>query len=583
MSRAINSTCIIAFLCLGAAGPVSLAGSRLPAPATLPTSPPLDFLWPVRSWDNDERHEATALAVSPNAARIAVGGAGTVAVLDRGTGQELWRSKILSPAVAAVHFSSDGKQLIVAGGWIGAGRDGITIIEAGSGKTSSFAGHKYGTRDAVFSPDGTSILSCGGSDYSIEGTYAALWDARTGKPLHTSLDAAGKPERSTQAVVFLPDGERYLTVQYRSVQLHETRNGKLVSQLDDVRASAAAVSPAGACVVLCGDDGLVVWDIAKNESRRITTGQRIHGAAFVSDDLCITWGVELRMWNVIRGDEVSWSGTYESDISVASAAGNYVVASNGRRMQVWGLPGVGTAPPGATPLAGQQPADPSRRPVPPLVVAAERGDAPRVTALLARGAEVDAMRGWKDRSGTTALHVARGYTTALALLDAGADVNVHTRFDWDRTPLHFSVERYTSKNPESLKIIDLLLERGARIEDTFGYDETPLQIAAKAGQKDLADHLIAKGAYYDINSAAALGDVDRVRALLKEKPALALQRGTKTKRNALYWATTTQVIDVLLEAGAQTDIQDAWGATPEGDLRGNRHSDLADYLGGKTR
>lgn len=561
---------------------VPLTDGAMPSPVATSqvASKPLDFLWVMRSWDAPEGQQITALALSPDATRIAIGGKGTVALVDRETGKEVWQSNDQPGTAESVNFSNDGKQLIVAGGQNTGDLKAISVIDAETGKTiRRFPGNRYLTRHALLSPDGSMILSCGGSDYSVEGAYAALWDSHSGRLMHKTMDLAGRVQRETRSTAFFPDGKQYLCVLYDGVTIHDTASGKLVSQLAHVRADSAAISPLGDRAVICGDKSVIVWDIARNENRRIVTGQRVTGAAFTSEDVCVTWGIELRMWNVATGEELSWSGSYESDVVFGAAAGKYVVGSNGRRVSVWGLPGVGIAPPDANPLAGDN-LGMRLRPRPPIVMAAERGDTARVAALLARGAAVNAMCGWTDRSGTTALHLAPDYATARALVDAGADVNARSSFDWNRTPLHFAVERY--KNADSLKIIDLLLDRAARIEDAFGYDETPMQLAAKSGHKELVDHLVARGAYYDIYSAAALGDIDRLKVLLAEKPELARQRARTTRRNALYWATTKPVIDILLQAGAQTDITDAWGATPEHDLRGNAHGDLADYLRSKS-
>lgn len=87
-----------------------------------------------------------------------------------------------------------------------------------------------------------------------------------------------------------------------------------------------------------------------------------------------------------------------------------------------------------------------------------------------------------------------------------------------------------------LDLIDLLLERGAEIDATRPDGARPLDLTNGdyhyRGWRDVPDtalqrheavigHLLARGAYYDISTAASLGDLDRVRILLAENPQLA--------------------------------------------------------------
>jgi ankyrin repeat protein len=58
------------------------------------------------------------------------------------------------------------------------------------------------------------------------------------------------------------------------------------------------------------------------------------------------------------------------------------------------------------------------------------------------------------------------------------------------------------------------------------FDETAIQAATQTGARDIAEFLIGQGAPVDICTAAMLGDETRVDALLQADPALAHAKGS---------------------------------------------------------
>jgi ankyrin repeat protein len=113
-----------------------------------------------------------------------------------------------------------------------------------------------------------------------------------------------------------------------------------------------------------------------------------------------------------------------------------------------------------------------------------RNDSPKVIAALLAHPQIkiDAT----NSSDETPLMMAalRGQTEwALRLLDRGARVN---RPGW--TPLH-----YAASGPE-VKVVALLLDRGALIEATSPNRTTPLMMAARYGAEESALLLLARGA-----------------------------------------------------------------------------------------
>ena len=569
MARSIAYGRLSAVLFLAATGMLRCTAATMPIAATQAVPKPLGLLWPSQSFDLHDQQEVAALALSPDGSRIAIASASVVLLLDRHTGREIWRSQAVSRSVASVHFSSDGERLIAANGWNSPKGRGILIFEAGTG------GRSAASRATDMAP-------------------ATPCCPRTAKPFSVSADRAtalkastrrcGTPERASCCIsppttppdmngrhsgLFSAGWQTVSQPRLRLVHLHETASGKLVSQLDNVQASAVTISPDGARAVLCTGDGLVIWDIQRNDARRIITGQQVRGAAFVNEDLFITWGVELRMWNAVSGDEVSWSGTYQSDVVFGAASGTLIVGSNGRRVQVFGLTGTG-APPGV---------DPARGPATGFFrasdAATDRGG--RARRLKARpGAHL--TRGGRQRnarSNRSERHYRSSHGAGLRRYACTAGCRSRRQrtklIHWNRTPLHFAVERFTG--PNSLRVIDLLLERAHGLKPLTATIRPSFSSRPRPGTGNW-HHLIAKGAQYDLWSAAALGDADPCSRVIEGNarlsPAAWADNAAKCPLLGVHTGS-----DRCSAAGRRpADITDAWGATPEQDLRANGHIDL---------
>jgi hypothetical protein len=114
-----------------------------------------------------------------------------------------------------------------------------------------------------------------------------------------------------------------------------------------------------------------------------------------------------------------------------------------------------------------------------LYEAVRRGDAPTVTALLDKGADVNA----KFRYGATALFKAaeRGHAEVVKILLArGADINVKDTF-YGATAMTWAIDN------EHYDVVKMLVEK-----DPSGVDEILIN-GVGAGKKELVDIAIAKG------------------------------------------------------------------------------------------
>lgn len=162
---------------------------------------------------------------------------------------------------------------------------------------------------------------------------------------------------------------------------------------------------------------------------------------------------------------------------------------------------------------------------------------PMIDVLVDAGADLNAKsRWWAGGFGLT--HSASPELAAYAV-ELGAEVDihaaarlglidrarelvdrdpqlVHARGGDGQTPLHFA---------GTVQIASFLLDHGADIDaKDVDHESTPAQYMLDV-RPDVARHLVDRGCRIDILLASALGDVDRVRALLNNDPGCLRVRG----------------------------------------------------------
>ncbi len=131
-----------------------------------------------------------------------------------------------------------------------------------------------------------------------------------------------------------------------------------------------------------------------------------------------------------------------------------------------------------------------------FVNAAADGEQKLVEQYLRAGVDVNA----RDEYGQTALFAAsvgRRYALALMLLDRGANPNLAR--DTGRTPLLAAIKRgfdtnFYEREPESQKLVNALLEKGADVDARDEDGVTPLEEAARIGDAETIRALVARGA-----------------------------------------------------------------------------------------
>lgn len=194
----------------------------------------------------------------------------------------------------------------------------------------------------------------------------------------------------------------------------------------------------------------------------------------------------------------------------------------------------------------------------PIHVAAERGDFRRVRAL----ANADPMllhRG--DRSGGTALHravIGRAPRVVELLVDLGSDIHaIHG--DGPGSAAGYA--------PADLQSIDVAVWGGpcqvpslrVFLAGVRGALHKRFASSRRVHDLDSARLLIARGADHDLATAAALGDVDRVTAIL-ESDSSRISEARPNSRRPLSAAVEfghEHIVRLLLERGADPTWPDA--------------------------
>lgn len=136
-------------------------------------------------------------------------------------------------------------------------------------------------------------------------------------------------------------------------------------------------------------------------------------------------------------------------------------------------------------------------------------------------------------------------------------------------------------------IVGLLLAQGADVTLKNNDGETPLQVAERAKQEEVARLLRATGGPAapagggSIFEAAKTGDAEGVRKLLAQGPALLNQGDVAFGATPLHWAALRGQADVaklLLAQGADVNVRNKDGETPLQVAERAKRSDVAQLL-----
>jgi ankyrin repeat protein len=217
----------------------------------------------------------------------------------------------------------------------------------------------------------------------------------------------------------------------------------------------------------------------------------------------------------------------------------------------------------------------------PLQAASENGFKEVAELLLANKAEVNA----RDIHGATSLHYAAfsGHKDVTELLLANkADINAKDNLG--KTPLHMAAAQGHKA------VAELLLANKADVNAEDNAGSTPLAYAIVGDHKDVMELLQINHAYFtvkesnagdgEIHAAAEKGDLDKVKALLKDNPNLASSKG-HDDRTPLHYAAYKGNRDMaafLLASKAEVNAKMQSGETPLLTAAFYGHKDVAELL-----
>lgn len=179
------------------------------------------------------------------------------------------------------------------------------------------------------------------------------------------------------------------------------------------------------------------------------------------------------------------------------------------------------------------------------------------------------------------------------LITCGAKVN--SQDDYGRTPLHFA-----ASNPEGIKLIELLIDNGAKLDAIANrsftisgnkcLNGTPLHVAARLNYPDIAEALIIRGA--NINATYMRGKTPLHTAVWSknnfEVVKVTIDRGAdinayeksqgKTPLHRVAYYGHTDIAELLILNGAKVNFRNFSGYTPLTSAETGRHSEMYSLL-----
>ena len=225
----------------------------------------------------------------------------------------------------------------------------------------------------------------------------------------------------------------------------------------------------------------------------------------------------------------------------------------------------------------------SQPPEPPdisIYQAASDGNIEAVKWHLDADADVNA----KDYDGWPALHYAadEGHKEiAELLITKGADLEAVDQNGW--TPLHYAAYKGHKE------VVELLIPKGADV-NVKGILGTPLDLANRGGQTEIADLLRKHGGKYGtIHGAARGGGIEAVKEFLAAGVDVNAKAGDDdtgdTPLHKAAFNNHKEIAELLIAKGADVNAKNNFGRTPLDNAIGRKLPEIADLLrkhGGKT-
>jgi RNA polymerase sigma factor (sigma-70 family) len=269
----------------------------------------------VRCTLQGDRNRATyGLTFSPDGKTLATawteGGEpdATASLWDTATGKLRRRFRVPLAAMTHLHFSSDGRLLLIPGGCL------VRLWDIATGKEIlQQPAHTYSVRSLAFTPDGHSIVSGGGETIRV-------WDARTGE--QRQVIAAHRWH--VNQLMIRPDGRTVVSCGADgTVRVHDFTSGKelrrclvdrqpetlreLGPQVAQLGLAPDGRTAASFCGPFDGKPALVhVWDLESGRAllRRPSSDEGYSGTFSPDGRMFLT----PRQWNDLAGEKSAMMG-----------------------------------------------------------------------------------------------------------------------------------------------------------------------------------------------------------------------------------------------------------------------------------
>lgn len=180
-------------------------------------------------------------------------------------------------------------------------------------------------------------------------------------------------------------------------------------------------------------------------------------------------------------------------------------------------------------------------------------------ATLLHYVAANGVEGWRQKTPQNIVEI------ATDLLDAGAEIDAVAQIYGGSTTLGLAA---TSIHPQragvQIALLQLLLDRGARMDrDGPAGNRQPLVKACLAnGRGQAAEFLAARGAALDLESAAGVGAIDKVRSFFDSNEKVKPGANDEHLRAGFLWACQfgrNRVVEFLIDRGIDLSAQDGNG------------------------
>jgi len=262
----------------------------------------------------------------------------TVRLWDIASAKEIGQLALGDEVVSSVAFSPDGRHAVTTSSPIAVSRpDGRRAVTAnpehlvrlwdlqsfeevgnndGRGPFKRFRPGEGQVRSAVCSPDGSQVLTVGG-------TEVCLWDVQTG---HETMRA--RRQGSVASAHFSPDGKHIVTGSWdNSARIWNAETGVAELKLESGHTeyvNTAVFSPDGSMVLTASDDRTaMLWDAKTGEILKTFRGHgdRVRSAVFSSDQQRILTASDdktARIWDVESGQVLHTLARHEQAVLCAA-------------------------------------------------------------------------------------------------------------------------------------------------------------------------------------------------------------------------------------------------------------------------